>query len=205
MVLLNRIYTRTGDDGTTALANGERRPKSDLRIGAYGTVDETNAAIGVARLHLSELPAIDAMMGRVQNDLFDLGADLAVPERQGNAERLRMLETQVTRLEHEIDELNAALQPLNSFVLPGGTVGGGVPAPGPHHLPPGGTCHGGTRRPPRTSRSAPSRSNTSTGSPTCCSSPAALPMATVPGTCSGCPARTANSCGDAGYFLAFAR
>jgi cob(I)alamin adenosyltransferase len=121
MVLLNKIYTRTGDDGTTALANGERRPKCDLRISAYGTVDETNAAIGVARLHLADMPAIDAMMGRVQNDLFDLGADLAVPERQGNAERLRMLETQVTRLEHEIDELNASLAPLNSFVLPGGT------------------------------------------------------------------------------------
>ena len=91
MVVLNRIYTRTGDDGTTALGSGERRPKYDLRIAAYGTVDETNAAIGVARLHLAELPAIDAMLGRIQNDLFDLGADLAVPEREGKAERLRML------------------------------------------------------------------------------------------------------------------
>lgn len=122
MVVLNRIYTRTGDDGTTALANGERRLKSDLRISAYGTVDETNAAIGVARLHLAPTPEIDAIMGRVQNDLFDLGADLAVPERQGSAERLRVLESQVERLEREIDALNAALAPLNSFVLPGGTA-----------------------------------------------------------------------------------
>ena len=120
MVVLNRIYTRRGDDGTTALANGERRPKSDLRIAAYGTVDETNAVIGIARLHLSDQPVIDAMMARIQNDLFDLGADLAVPERQGQAERLRVLESQVMRLEQEIDALNAQLAPLNSFILPGG-------------------------------------------------------------------------------------
>ncbi|HEY0330350.1 MAG TPA: cob(I)yrinic acid a,c-diamide adenosyltransferase [Rhodopseudomonas sp.] len=121
MVVLNRIYTRSGDDGTTALANGERRPKYDLRICAYGTVDETNAAIGVVRLHLAHAPAVDAMLGRIQNDLFDLGADLAVPQRQGSAERLRVLTTQVDRLEQEIDSLNAALKPLNSFVLPGGS------------------------------------------------------------------------------------
>jgi cob(I)alamin adenosyltransferase len=121
MVVLNRIYTRTGDDGTTALGSGERRPKYDLRISAYGTVDETNAVIGVARLHLAEQAAIDAMLGRVQNDLFDLGADLAVPQREG-AERLRMLSTQVERLERDIDSVNAALAPLTSFVLPGGTA-----------------------------------------------------------------------------------
>lgn len=121
MVVLNRIYTRSGDDGTTALANGERRPKYDLRICAYGTVDETNAAIGVVRLHLAGAPTVDAMLGRIQNDLFDLGADLAVPQRQGSAERLRVLETQVERLEREIDDLNASLAPLNSFVLPGGS------------------------------------------------------------------------------------
>jgi cob(I)alamin adenosyltransferase len=120
MVVLNRIYTRTGDDGTTALGSGERRPKYDLRIAAYGTVDETNAAIGVVRLHLADAPEIDAMLGRVQNDLFDLGADLAVPQRDGR-ERLRVLATQVERLEHDIDTVNAALAPLNSFVLPGGT------------------------------------------------------------------------------------
>ena len=121
MVVLNRIYTRTGDDGTTALGNGERRPKYDLRIAAYGTVDETNAAIGVVRLHLAEAPELDAMLGLVQNDLFDLGADLAVPQREGKTERLRMLASQVERLERDIDRLNEALAPLTSFVLPGGT------------------------------------------------------------------------------------
>jgi cob(I)alamin adenosyltransferase len=121
MVVLNRIYTRTGDDGTTALGSGERRPKYDLRIAAYGTVDETNAAIGVVRLHLAEMPELDAMLGPIQNDLFDLGADLAVPQREGKAERLRVLASQVERLERNIDHLNVALEPLNSFVLPGGT------------------------------------------------------------------------------------
>jgi cob(I)alamin adenosyltransferase len=121
MVVLNRIYTRTGDDGTTALGSGERRPKYDLRIAAYGTVDETNAAIGIVRLHLSQMPDLDAMLGLIQNDLFDLGADLAVPQAEGKAERLRMLASQVGRLEQDIDRLNATLSPLTSFVLPGGT------------------------------------------------------------------------------------
>jgi cob(I)alamin adenosyltransferase len=127
MVVLNRIYTRTGDDGTTALGSGERRPKYDLRIAAYGTVDETNAAIGVVRLHLKDSRELDAMLGLIQNDLFDLGADLAVPQRQdkdkdkGKAERLRLLSSQVERLERDIDSLNAKLSPLTSFVLPGGT------------------------------------------------------------------------------------
>ena len=107
MVVLNRIYTRTGDDGTTALGNGERRPKYDLRIAAYGTVDETNAAIGIVRLHLAEAPGLDVMLGLIQNDLFDLGADLAVPQREGKAERLRVLASQVERLERDIDHLNA--------------------------------------------------------------------------------------------------
>jgi len=123
MVVLNRIYTRTGDDGTTALGSGERRPKYDLRIAAYGTVDETNAAIGVARLHLAEQPALDAMLGLIQNDLFDLGADLSVPQREGKAERLRVAASQVERLEKDIDSLNANLAPLTSFILPGGTPG----------------------------------------------------------------------------------
>jgi cob(I)alamin adenosyltransferase len=121
MVVLNRIYTRTGDDGTTALGSGERRPKYDLRISAYGTVDETNAAIGIVRLHLKEVRDLDAMLGLIQNDLFDLGADLAVPQAEGKAERLRMLGSQVERLERDIDSLNVALSPLTSFVLPGGT------------------------------------------------------------------------------------
>src|SRR4029450_1309790 len=116
MVVLNRIYTRTGDDGTTALANGERRPKYDLRIAPYGTVDELNAAIGMARLHTTAEPLVDAMLKRIQNDLFDLGADLCLP----GSERLRMVDAQVKRLEQEIDRLNEDLKPLDSFVLPGG-------------------------------------------------------------------------------------
>src|ERR1035438_2024445 len=121
MVVLNRIYTRTGDDGTTALGSGERRPKYDLRVSAYGTVDETNAVIDVVRLHLADARELDAMLGLIQNDLFDLGADLAVPQREGKAERLRVLSSQVERLERDIDTLNARLWPLGSFVLPGGT------------------------------------------------------------------------------------
>ena len=121
MVVLNRIYTRTGDDGTTALGSGERRPKYDLRVEAYGTVDETNAAIGVARLHLASAPELDRMLGLIQNDLFDLGADLAVPQRDGKGERLRVLSSQVERLERDIDALNEKLAPLTSFILPGGT------------------------------------------------------------------------------------
>jgi cob(I)alamin adenosyltransferase len=121
MVLLNRIYTRTGDDGTTALGSGERRTKYDLRVSAYGTVDETNATIGIVRLHLAGARDLDAMLGLIQNDLFDLGADLALPQREGKAERLRILSSQVERLERDIDALNARLAPLTSFVLPGGT------------------------------------------------------------------------------------
>ena len=121
MVVLNRIYTRTGDDGTTALGSGERRPTFDVRIAAYGTVDETNAAIGVVRLHLAGAPELDTMLGLIQNDLFDLGADLAVPQRDGKAERLRVVPSQVERLERDIDSLNANLASLTSFILPGGT------------------------------------------------------------------------------------
>jgi cob(I)alamin adenosyltransferase len=122
MVVLNRIYTRTGDDGSTALGTGERRPKFDLRVAAYGTVDETNATIGIARLHLASEPDVAAILLRVQNDLFDLGADLAAPENpdKPNRERLRIVDSQVDRLESDIDKLNAELAPLTSFVLPGG-------------------------------------------------------------------------------------
>jgi cob(I)alamin adenosyltransferase len=122
MVALNRIYTRVGDDGRTSLVGGETRPKHDLRIEAYGTVDETNATIGIARLHTAGDPELDAMLARIQNDLFDLGADLATPqvERKGR-EDLRVADTQVTRLETEIDAMNEELEPLRSFVLPGGT------------------------------------------------------------------------------------
>ncbi|MFJ1309807.1 cob(I)yrinic acid a,c-diamide adenosyltransferase [Agrobacterium sp. P15N1-A] len=124
MVKLNKIYTRTGDKGTTALVSGPRRLKHDLRVEAYGTVDETNSAIGVARLHTGEMEKLDAMLFRIQNDLFDLGADLATPESGEplSYEPLRIVESQVTRLENEIDDLNAALEPLTSFVLPGGSA-----------------------------------------------------------------------------------
>src|ERR1700723_4033661 len=106
MVVLNRIYTRTGDDGTTALGSGERRPKYDLRIAAYGTIDETNAVIGVVRLHLAATPELDAMLGLIQNDLFDLGADLAVPHREGKGERLPALSSQVDHLERQIERVH---------------------------------------------------------------------------------------------------
>lgn len=124
MVKLNKIYTRTGDDGTTGLGTGERRLKSDTRVDAYGTVDETNAAIGLARLHTGGAhPAIDAMLARIQNDLFDLGADLATPDtgKPLDYEPLRIVVSQVARVEADIDLLNADLQPLRSFVLPGGS------------------------------------------------------------------------------------
>ncbi|MCC2689357.1 MAG: cob(I)yrinic acid a,c-diamide adenosyltransferase, partial [Rhizobiaceae bacterium] len=124
MVRLNKIYTRTGDDGTTGLGSGERRLKSDPRVEAYGTVDEANAAIGLARLHTAAAdPDIDAMLGRIQNDLFDLGADLAVPDtgKPLGYEPLRIVAAQTARLESEIDALNARLQPLRTFVLPGGS------------------------------------------------------------------------------------
>ena len=126
MVVLNRIYTKTGDAGTTALGNGERVPKTSPRIAAYGTVDETNAMIGMVRLHLGTgNPDVDAMMARIQNDLFDLGADLCVPDRGEKLpyEPLRISDAQVSRLEAEIDAMNEALTPLKSFVLPGGTPG----------------------------------------------------------------------------------
>ena len=122
MVVLNRIYTRTGDKGETALGSGERVSKTHLRIHAYGTVDETNAAVGLARLHTTDFPALDQMLARIQNDLFDLGADLCVPDtgKDPGFEPLRVTRKQAERLEKEIDELNGALQPLRSFVLPGG-------------------------------------------------------------------------------------
>ena len=124
MVRLNRIYTRTGDDGSSGLATGERRLKNDVRFDAIGSVDETNAAIGVARLHVDEYPDLDLMLGAIQNDLFDLGADLATPEADEPPafEPLRILPVQVERLEREIDYLNRSLAPLTTFVLPGGSA-----------------------------------------------------------------------------------
>jgi cob(I)alamin adenosyltransferase len=120
MVKLTRIYTRGGDKGQTSLGDGGRVPKQSSRVAAYGTVDEANAAIGLARLHVEG--EADAMLARIQNDLFDLGADLCTPEDGRRAAgALRIIAAQVKRLESEIDAINAGLAPLNSFVLPGGT------------------------------------------------------------------------------------
>jgi cob(I)alamin adenosyltransferase len=122
MVVLNRIYTRTGDKGETALGDGKRVSKAALRIHAYGTVDETNAVVGIARLHTAalEFAGLDAMLARIQNELFDLGADLCMPDNKADREPLRMVAEQCKRIEGEIDKLNANLAPLRSFVLPGG-------------------------------------------------------------------------------------
>jgi cob(I)alamin adenosyltransferase len=127
MVQLTRIYTRGGDKGETSLGDGKRTSKADLRVEAYGTVDETNAVVGLARLHTDG--ETDAMLGRIQNDLLDLGADLCLPDGPRAAGRLRILKTQSDRLEREIDAMNAELKPLESFVLPGG-----VPAAALLHL-----------------------------------------------------------------------
>ena len=128
MVVLNKIYTRTGDDGTTALGSGERVAKTAVRVEAYGTVDETNATIGLARALLEPAQtALQAALARIQNDLFDLGADLCVPETAQSATKpatrppMRVIDAQVQRLEDEIDAMNAELEPLRSFVLPGGS------------------------------------------------------------------------------------
>lgn len=124
MVVLNRIYTKTGDAGETALSNGTRVAKHSMRVTAYGTVDETNATLGLARLHATG--DTDAQLAMIQNDLFDLGADLARPDMERDAEAgypvLRMTEAQVTRLETEIDAMIARLEPLRSFILPGGST-----------------------------------------------------------------------------------
>jgi len=123
VVTLNRIYTRTGDAGQTRLATGQPVSKADLRVEAYGAVDETNACLGLARLHTAGSGDFDAMLARLQNELFDLGADLSTPPKPDEAEGsiLRMSDAQVTRLEGEIDGLNGVLPDLTSFILPGGT------------------------------------------------------------------------------------
>ncbi|WP_435140574.1 cob(I)yrinic acid a,c-diamide adenosyltransferase [Pseudopelagicola sp. nBUS_19] len=124
MVVLNKIYTRTGDKGSTALGNGERVPKFDLRVSAYGTSDELNATLGVARLHASG--SIDDQLAAIQNDLFDLGADLCRPDLNNDATAeyppLRMIASQTERLETEIDAMNHVMEPLRSFILPGGSA-----------------------------------------------------------------------------------
>jgi cob(I)alamin adenosyltransferase len=124
MVVLNRIYTRTGDDGMTSLGTGERRKKYDLRVAAYGTLDEVNAIVGLVRLHTQADPVLDAMLAHIQNDLFDVEADLCVVGDEGKGPggaKLNVTDAQVTWLEQQIDLLNAELAPLRSFILPGGS------------------------------------------------------------------------------------
>jgi cob(I)alamin adenosyltransferase len=123
MVKLNRIYTKTGDAGTTGLGDGTRVAKFSLRVEAYGTVDEANATLGLVRLHTAGDAELDAILARIQNDLFDLGADLCTPDTGAKLawEPLRIVGSQVSRLESEIDVMNARLKPLNSFILPGGS------------------------------------------------------------------------------------
>ena len=124
MVVLNRIYTKTGDGGETALGNGVRVAKHSLRVSAYGTTDEVNATVGLARLHATG--EVDAQLSRIQNDLFDIGADLCRPDMEKDAQAeyppLRVTDDQVARLETEIDAMNEALEPLRSFILPGGSA-----------------------------------------------------------------------------------
>lgn len=124
MVVLNKIYTKTGDSGETALGNGNRVAKHSMRVNAYGTVDETNATVGLARLHASG--EIDDQLAMIQNDLFDLGADLCRPDMEMDADAeyppLRMADTQVARLEAEIDAMTKSVEPLRSFILPGGSA-----------------------------------------------------------------------------------
>ncbi len=124
MVKLNKIYTKTGDDGTTGLVRGPRRLKHDLRVACFGTIDETNATIGVARLSTGSMPKMDAVLGRIQNDLFDLGSDLATPglDPEGAPPSLRVTPQQTAWLEQQIDHYNEGLAPLTSFVLPGGSA-----------------------------------------------------------------------------------
>ena len=122
MVQLTRIYTRGGDKGETSLGDGTRVFKDDLRVEAYGTVDEANGVVGLVRLHTGGLPDLDSMLSRIQNDLFDLGADLCVPGGSHKDEgALRIVQSQIDRLEAEIDGMNAKLAPLTSFILPGGS------------------------------------------------------------------------------------
>ncbi|MBS71029.1 MAG: ATP:cob(I)alamin adenosyltransferase [Rhodobiaceae bacterium] len=123
MVILNKIYTKTGDDGTTALGNGERIAKSSKRVSAYGSVDELNSFIGLARsfIESDKLKELDKILATIQNDLFDLGADLCIPDKDKNADSLKIVKSYVKNLEKEIDKLNSQLEPLRSFILPGGT------------------------------------------------------------------------------------
>ena len=149
MVKLNRIYTKTGEGGTTGLGDGTRVTKFDLRVEAFGTVDEANATLGLVRLHTAGDAELDAILARIQNDLFDLGADLCTPDTGAKLEwePLRMVETQVSRLESELDALNGRLKPLSSFILPGGS-----PAAAYLHLASTGAATTPAPRPARSER-----------------------------------------------------
>ncbi len=122
MVVLNKIYTRTGDDGTTSLGSGARRKKYDLRVDAYGTLDEANSVLGLVRVHTNSDPELDGALRRIQNDLFDVEADLCLSEKGPGGARLTVTDAQVAWLENEIDKFNATLAPLTSFILPGGSA-----------------------------------------------------------------------------------
>ena len=189
------------------LGNGERRPKYDLRVAAYGTVDETNAAIGVVRLYLGDLPEIDAMLGLIQNDLFDLGADLAVPQREGKAERLRVLASQVARLERDIDALNERLAPLDLVRAAGRHAGRGLPCiwRAPFAAGRNGSWWNSPRS--RTSRSA-ARPRSALYEPAVgfpVRRQPLPPMATGPAMCFGCQGKTVNLARAWGHFLPLAR
>ena len=147
MVVLNRIYTRTGDDGTTSLGTGARRKKYDLRVEAYGTLDEVNAIIGLVRLHTVGDKTLDAALGRIQNDLFDVEADLCLAEKGPGGARLTVTDAQVAWLEGEIDRLNAELAPLEIFHFAGGQPYVGLFASGADGLPSCRTDHGRAQRP----------------------------------------------------------
>ena len=185
MVVLNRIYTRTGDDGTTSLGSGARRKKYDLRVEAYGTVDEANAVIGLVRLHTAGDAALDAALGRIQNDLFDVEADLCLAEKGPGGARLTVTDAQVAWLEaRDRPRSMPSWQPLKSFILPGGS-----PASAYLHLART-VCRRAERimvrlAAARARRYRSPRSNTSTGSRITCSSPAAMPTTRAPPTCCG--------------------
>ena len=147
MVVLNRIYTRTGDDGTTALGSGERRKKYDLRVSAYGTLDEVNAVLGLARLYTGADRALDAALARIQNDLFDVEADLCLAAKGPGGARMTITDTQVQWLEQQIDQLNADLAPLRSLHPAGRKFRRGPSAPRAHRLPPRRAADGRAQRP----------------------------------------------------------
>ncbi len=192
MVVLNRIYTRTGDDGTTSLGSGDRRKKYDLRVDAYGTLDEVNAVIGLARLHTAADPALDAALGRIQNDLFDVEADLCLSEKGPGGARLTVTDAQVTWLEGEIDRLNEEAGAAEILHPARRQRGLGLAASRPHGLPARRAHHGRAHGPAGRGRVGALAANMSTGCRTICSSPAAMLTTKALATCCGRRGRTAD-------------